>query len=125
MIYSLLADCLVLVHFAFVAFVLVGGFLILWKPSLRWVHLPAVAWGVFIEFSGWICPLTPWEQALRLKAGQVGYTGGFVEHYLIPVLYPVGLTQEVQVVLGILVVAVNVAIYTFVGRRRSHGSLRS
>ena len=125
MIYSLLADCLVLVHFAFVAFVLVGGLLVLWKPFLRWLHLPAVAWAALIEFSGWICPLTPWEQALRLKGGQAGYTVGFVEHYLIPVLYPAGLTQGVQVVLGILVVAVNVGIYTIVGRRRSHRSLRS
>ncbi len=125
MIYSLLAECLVLVHFAFVAFVLVGGLLVLWKPFLRWLHLPAVAWAALIEFSGWICPLTPWEQALRLKGGQAGYTGGFVEHYLIPVLYPAGLTQGVQVVLGILVVAVNVGIYTIVGRRRSHRSLRS
>jgi Protein of Unknown function (DUF2784) len=118
MFYRLLADCLVLVHLAFVVFVVAGGFLILWRPSLRWVHLPAAVWGALIEFTGWICPLTPWEQELRLKAGEVGYTGGFIEHYLLPILYPQGLTPRIQVALGLLVISVNVAIYAFVGLRR-------
>jgi len=118
MFYRLLADCLVLVHLAFVVFVVAGGFLILWRPSLRWVHLPAAIWGALIEFTGWICPLTPWEQELRLKAGEVGYTGGFIEHYLLPILYPQGLTPRIQVALGLLVISVNVAIYAFVGFRR-------
>jgi hypothetical protein len=121
MLYRLLADCLVLLHLAFILFVVGGGFLILWRPSLSWVHLPAAAWGALIEFTGWICPLTPWEQALRLRAGQVGYRGGFIEHYLLPVLYPQGLTPSVQVVLGLLVIGVNVAIYAFVGYRRMRG----
>jgi hypothetical protein len=119
MIYRLLADCLVLVHLAFVIFVVAGGLLILWRPWLRWIHLPAAVWGALIEFTGWICPLTPWEQALRLKAGQAGYTGGFVEHYVLPILYPAELTQAVQVVLGLLVIGVNVAIYVFVGYRQA------
>jgi hypothetical protein len=119
MIYRLLADCLVLVHLAFVIFVVAGGLLILWRPWLRWIHLPAAVWGALIEFTGWICPLTPWEQALRLKAGQAGYTGGFVEHYVLPILYPAELTQAVQVVLGLLVIGVNVAIYAFVGYRQA------
>jgi Protein of Unknown function (DUF2784) len=120
----LLADCLVLIHFAFVVFVVAGGFLILWRPSIRWIHLPAAAWGALIEFTGWICPLTPWEHGLRLKAGQVGYTGGFIEHYLLPVLYPQGLTPSVQIGLGLLVIGVNVAIYAFVGYRRIRAGRR-
>ena len=88
--YRVLADCLVLLHLAFVVFVVAGGVLILWRPSLRWIHLPAAAWGALIEFTGWICPLTPWEQALRLKAGQVGYAGGFIAHYRLSILYPTG-----------------------------------
>ena len=120
MLIRLLADALVLVHFAFVGFVLAGGLLVLWRPWLRWVHLPAAAWGGLIEFTGWICPLTPWEVALRQKAGETGYTGGFVEHYLLPILYPEALTPAVQVALGFLVVGVNAGIYTFVWRRRTH-----
>ncbi len=119
MVYRLLADCLVFIHLAFVVFVVAGGFLILWRPSLRWIHLPAVAWGVLIEFSGWICPLTPWEQALRLKAGQVGYGGGFIAHYILSILYPQGLTPGVQIALALLVIGVNVGIYTFVEYRRA------
>ncbi len=124
MVYRLLADCLVFIHLAFVVFVVAGGFLILWRPSLRWIHLPAAAWGVLIEFSGWICPLTPWEQALRVKAGQVGYSGGFVDHYVLPILYPQGLTPGVQIALGLLVIGVNVGIYTFVGYRRARATKR-
>ena len=119
MIYRLLADCLVLVHLAFVVFVVAGGFLVLWRPSFRWIHLPAAVWGALVEFTGWICPLTPWEQAFRLRAGQAGYTGGFVEHYILPVLYPQGLTPGVQIALGFLVIGVNVSIYVLVGYRRA------
>jgi len=119
MVYGLLAELLVLIHLTFVAFVVAGGLLVLWRPSLCWFHLPAAAWGALIEFTGWICPLTPWEQALRLKAGQLGYTGGFIGHYILPILYPQGLTPNVQVALGLLVVVVNVGIYAFVGYRRA------
>jgi hypothetical protein len=119
MLYRLLADCLVLVHLAFIVFVVAGGLLVLWRPTFRWIHLPAAVWGALIEFTGWICPLTPWEQALRAQAGQVGYPGGFIERYILPVLYPQGLTPGVQIALGFLVIGVNVAIYAFVGRRRS------
>lgn len=124
MIYRLLADCLVLVHLAFIVFVVAGGFLVLWRPSCRWIHLPAAVWGALIEFTGWICPLTPWEQALRLKAGLVGYTGGFIEHYILPVLYPQGLTPGVQIALGFLVIGVNVAIYAVVGYRQARLFIR-
>ena len=117
MIYRLLADGLVFVHLAFVVFVVAGGLLVLWRPGLRWVHLPAAAWGALIEFTGWICPLTPWEMELRRRGGQEGYAGGFVEHYVLPVLYPEGLTLGVQVALGFLVIGVNVIFYAFVWHR--------
>jgi hypothetical protein len=115
---GLLADGLVIVHLAFVLFVLGGGLLVLWCPALRWVHLPAAAWGALVEFTGWICPLTPWEQALRHRAGQAGYPGGFVEQYVLPVLYPAELTPGVQVALGFLVIVVNAGLYALVWRRR-------
>jgi hypothetical protein len=118
MIYGLLADGLVILHLAFVLFVLGGGLLVLWRPVLRWVHLPAAAWGALVEFTGWICPLTPWEQTLRHRAGQGGYPGGFVEQYVLPVLYPAELTPGVQMALGLLVIAVNAGLYALVWRRR-------
>ena len=106
-------------HFAFVLFVVLGGLLVLRWPRMAWLHLPAVAWGAGIEFLGWICPLTPLEIRLRQAAGLAGYEGGFVEHYLLPVLYPETLTRSVQVVLGFLVLVVNVVIYGWVVRSRS------
>lgn len=111
MLYRLTADVLVGVHFLFVAFVVAGGFLT-WKwPRVAWVHIPCAVWGALIEFAGWICPLTPWENQLRRAAGEAGYAGGFIEHYIIPVLYPGGLTRELQLALGALVVVLNVVAY--------------
>ena len=121
MMYGMFADGLVIVHLAFVAFVLAGGLLVLRRPALCWVHLPAAAWGALIEFTGWTCPLTPWEQALRHRAGQDGYPGGFVEQYLLPALYPAELTPGVQTALGLLVIAVNAGLYALVWRRRFPG----
>ena len=121
MIYRLLADLVFLAHLAFVLFVVLGGLAVWWKPRLAWLPLPAVAWGALIEFAGWICPLTPWEQSLRRLAGEQGYSGGFVEHYLFPVLYPEGLTRNVQVALGVLVLLINAVAYALIlrrGRRR-------
>ena len=120
--FRLLADLLVVAHFAFVIFVVLGGLLVLRHPRLAWLHLPAAAWGAAIEFTGWICPLTPWEQSLRQLGGQAGYTGGFVEHYLLPVLYPSGLTISIQLVLGLLVVGVNALVYRAVLHRRAQRS---
>ena len=105
------ADALVLIHLAFVAFVVLGGLLVAWRARIAWLHLPAAAWGAWIEFAGAICPLTPLENHFRRLAGQTGYAGGFVEHYLIPVLYPAGLTLQSQRWLGALVLLVNLAIY--------------
>lgn len=109
--YRLLANGVVLVHAAFVVFVVVGGFLTWRWRRLALLHVPAAVWGALIEFAGWICPLTPLENALRLHAGQAGYTGGFIEHYVLPVMYPNGLTRTAQIVLGVAVVALNVAAY--------------
>ena len=114
----LLADALVAVHFAFIAFVVAGGFLTLRHRAWALLHLPAAAWGAWTEFTGTICPLTPWENALRAEAGAAGYTGGFVEHYLLPLIYPEALTARTQVVLGMLVLAINAAVYWFVWRTR-------
>lgn len=115
--YRFLADAVVVLHFAFVLFVVAGGLLVLRRPRLARVHLPVAAYGALIEFVGWICPLTPLEKWLRRAAGEAGYAGGFVEHYILPVLYPRGLTREVQLALGVLVLAVNLAIYFLVWRR--------
>jgi len=113
-----LADLLVAVHFAFVLFVVLGGLLVIRWPKLAFLHLPAVIWGIWIEFSGRICPLTPWENALRRRAGESGYTGGFIEHYILPLLYPPGLNRGVQVALGIAVIGFNAAIYGYLVVRR-------
>ena len=114
MAYRLSADVLAFIHFAFILFVLFGGFMVLWRRWLAWLHLPAVAWGMLVEFTGWICPLTPWEQALRVKAGEKGYSGGFIEHYLAALIYPAGLTPTIQTVFGLLVFIVNLGIYAWV-----------
>jgi hypothetical protein len=108
-----------LAHLAFVVFVVGGGLLVLRWPRLAWVHLPAALWGALIEFAGWICPLTPLENWLRRRAGVSDYAGGFVEHYVLPVLYPVGLTRGLQVGLGVAVILLNLVIYGWIFHRRS------
>jgi hypothetical protein len=120
MSYRLLADLVLIVHAGFVAFVVLGALLVLRWPRIAWVHGPVVLWGAGIEFLGGICPLTPLENHWRRSAGELGYPGGFVEHYLMSALYPDGLTRQVQLALGALVLLVNAAIYTWVfWRRRS------
>jgi hypothetical protein len=114
----LLADALVALHALFVAFVVAGGLLVLRWPRLAFLHLPAVAWGAWIEFTGTICPLTPLENSLRRAAGEAGYAGGFVEHYVLPALYPAGLTPAMQVAFGLAVVAINALVYGLAWRRR-------
>ena len=113
-----MADLVVAIHFAFVLFVVFGGLLVLRWPRLALVHVPAAIWGALIELAGGICPLTPLEQSLRLRAGEQGYSGSFIEHYILPVLYPSGLTRTVQLVLGGLVVAINLGIYGYLFRSR-------
>ena len=107
----LTADLIVLVHFAFIVFVLVGGFLVVKWHAVAIVHIPCVLWGALIEFSGWICPLTPLEVHLREAAGGEGYSRGFVDHYVMPLVYPEGLTREMQIWLGTIVLAVNLCAY--------------
>ena len=118
MISGLLADGVVVLHFAFILFVAAGGLLVLKWPRLMWLHLPAAGWGALIEFTGWICPLTPLENRLREKGGAAGYPGGFIDTYLATVIYPEGLTPRHQLFLGIGVVAVNVLFYGILARRR-------
>jgi hypothetical protein len=110
--YRLAADALVAAHLAFIVFVVTGGFLAWRWRRLAWLHLPAAIWGTLIEFAGWICPLTPWEFALRRRAGEIGYQEGFIEHYIIPLVYPRDLTPGVQVMLGVLVLVLNVFAYS-------------
>ena len=112
--YSIAANIIVILHLAFVVFVVMGGLLVIKRRWIAFMHLPAAVWGALIEFRGWLCPLTPLEQKLRLLAGQRGYEGDFIEHYILPILYPSGLTHETQIILGISVIIVNAAIYTMV-----------
>jgi hypothetical protein len=118
MIFGLLADGVLLLHLAFVLFVVAGALFCLRRPRMAWVHLPAAAWGAAISFAGWVCPLTPLENWLRWRAGEQGYRGSFLEHYVLPVLYPAGLTSKAQVAMGSLVLAANAALYLWVWRRR-------
>lgn len=114
MYYAIAADLLLVFHFGFVCFVVAGGLLVLKWRWLMLLHLPAVLWAVLIEFQGWVCPLTPWEQQLRLAAGQGGYHGSFIEHYLLPVLYPPGLEQQTQLLLGSAVLVINAVVYGWI-----------
>lgn len=122
MIYRIAADLVVLVHFAFVLFVALGGFLVIRWKRLAWVHLPIAIYGTVIEFVGFICPLTPLENRLRQRGGESGYAGSFVEEYVMSFLYPEGLTRQVTIAIGILVIVLNVVAYTIVMHRRGRHS---
>ena len=111
MLAGLAADLVVLIHFSFIIFVVLGGLLVLRWPNAAWFHLPAAAWGAWIEFAQGTCPLTPLEKRLRAMAGDTSYDGGFISHYIIPIIYPPGLTPKISAVLGTFVVLVTVLIY--------------
>lgn len=112
--YRVLADLVVVIHLAFVLFAVLGGFLVLrWKRCV-WLHLPAVVWAALIEFAGWVCPLTPLENWLRERGGAFAYQSSFIEHYILPILYPSVLTRPLQIFLGLFVLGVNVGIYGWV-----------
>jgi hypothetical protein len=117
MLLRTLADLVLVAHFAFVAFAVVGGVVVLRWPRVAFAHVPAVAWAVMIEYAGWICPLTPLENALREAGGGAGYAGAFLDHYLVPLLYPAGLTRQFQVVLGSLLLLVNAGAYWWLVQR--------
>ncbi|RJG09975.1 DUF2784 domain-containing protein [Pseudomonas cavernicola] len=117
MIYRLAADAVVLVHLLFILFVLLGGLLVLKWRWLAWVHLPAMAWGTTVELFHLFCPLTPLENQLRRAAGEAGYAGGFIEHYLLPLIYPAGLTPQLQLWLGGLVLLINTLVYAWLLNR--------
>ena len=121
MIYRRLADLVLVLHLAFVLFVVLGGLLVLRSPRVAWLHLPATIWGVLIEYTGWICPLTPLENSFRMGGGEAGDNGGFIEHYIQPALYPPGLTRTTQIVLGSLVLIVNLAAYAILMSRVRSG----
>jgi hypothetical protein len=116
--YGVFADAVLIIHLCFVFFVVLGGLLALRWRWVVWLHLPAAAWGAVVEIAGWMCPLTPLEVAFRRAAGQAVYETSFVERYLLPLVYPSALTRETQTVLGALLVAVNIAVYGAVWRRR-------
>jgi len=115
--FSLLADLVMLVHGLFVLFVVCGGLAVLRWPRLARIHLPAAAWGIVIELGGWVCPLTYLENNWRRLAGESGYVGSYIRHYLEPVLYPLGLTRTAQVLLGVLALLLNLAVYAVLLRR--------
>ena len=117
--YRALADIVLVVHFAFVVFVVVGGLLAFRWRRVAWVHVPLAIYGAVIEFVGFVCPLTPLEVSLRKRGGEAGYGGGFIEHYITATIYPAGLTRQVQIVMGLAVVAINVIVYTILWTRRS------
>ena len=117
MLYSLFADLVLILHAIFIIFVVLGGVAVLWRPRLAWLHVPCALWGILIGYLGWICPLTYLENDLRSAAGSRGYTGGFIDHYLMPLVYPSGLNPVLQVLLGTAVLSINIIIYVLVWRR--------
>lgn len=123
MSYRILADLVVGAHVAFVLFVVFGGLLVVRWPKVAWAHVPCALWGAWVELAGKVCPLTPLEVRLRRAAGEAGYSGGFLERYVIPILYPGELTRGVQIGLGLAVLALNVGLYAWAVRsaRRRRG----
>lgn len=115
--YGVLADFVVVVHFAFVLFAVLGGFLVFRWKRCAWIHVPAALWAALIGITGWVCPLTPLENWLRERGGAIGYRSSFIEHYILPVLYPTQLTRDLQITLGLLVFGINLGLYGWILRR--------
>ena len=120
MLYALLADLTILLHTTFILFVVFGGLLVFWRRGFIWIHAPCAVWGILIEFQGWVCPLTYLENDLRAAANIGGYDGGFIDHYLVPLVYPSGLTSDTQILLGLVVLFINVVIYVLIWRKGKH-----
>lgn len=121
MFFRIAADAVVVVHLGFILFVVFGGLLALRWRMIAWFHIPAAIWGALIEFGGWICPLTPLENVLRRAGGASGYGGGFIAHYVMPLIYPVALNRAMQLIMGIAVVILNGVVYAFVVKRSMAG----
>ena len=123
--HRLLADLVLILHLAFVVFVLCGGLFVLKWRWIAWLHLPAAFWGAVVEFTGWICPLTPLENWLRAQGGEATYRSDFIAQYLLPVLYPDNLTRGIQLLLGTMVIVLNAAVYWWLWRRQPRGAARN
>ena len=121
MLYGFLAAAVAIMHFAFVVFAMFGGILTLRYPKMLWLHLPALLWGVAVQWADWICPLTPLENYFRLRSGGAGFEGGFVEHWVSKILYPQDLTLELRYVLGLVLILLNAAVYAYVFLMRGKG----
>lgn len=117
MLYLFLADLVAIIHLVFILFSVGGGFLALRWKRCAYVHIPAVIWAVLIELMGWVCPLTPLENWLRQRAGADVYATGFIEHYILPIIYPSALTRSLEITLGIFLLSLNVAVYAWIGFR--------
>lgn len=117
MLYRYAAEAVLLLHLLFIAFVVLGSLLTVWRRRVLFIHLPAAAWGAFVELTGRVCPLTSLENTLLIKAGTAGYSESFVEHYLLRIIYPEGLTREIQYILGGLVIVINVSLYLWLFHR--------
>lgn len=117
--YQLLADFVLILHLVFVAFAAFGGLLVLWRAKIFWLHLPALLWGVAVQWADWICPLTPLENTLRLRSGSAGFSGGFIERFAYGILYPENLTMELRYFLGLLLIVINLAVYAYVAAVRT------
>ncbi len=124
MLYRFLADAVLVLHLVFIIYGLLGGLLYFWRKWMLVLHVPLALWVSLIEFFGWVCPLTPLENSLRIAGGEAGYKGGFIDHYLSPLIYPAGLTRQLQLLLGVVALGINLAVYSLVlrhwwaGRRR-------
>ncbi|HSB30995.1 MAG TPA: DUF2784 domain-containing protein [Candidatus Sulfobium mesophilum] len=122
MLFKVCADIVLLTHFAFVIFAVLGGFIVLWKNRAAWIHVPVVLWSSVVNLASWVCPLTPLENWFLAKAGQSGYRGGFVQHYIDPLVYPAGMPRDMELIAGISVLVWNAAVYAVVLiRRRKRG----
>jgi hypothetical protein len=127
MVYRALADLVLVLHLLFILFVALGALAVVRYRWMAWAHFPMVVWAALIEFAGWHCPLTPLENWLRRRGGEAGYASGFIEHYLLPIIYPGSLTREIQIALGALVVIVNGLLYAYcvlAWRRHAHAKRR-
>lgn len=121
--FRILAEAVVVIHFAFIFYAVFGAFLAWFFPKTAWIHLPVFFWAGAVMLAGWICPLTPLEISLREAAGEEGYDTGFIEHYLLPIIYPEALTRRIQVILGSLVLGWNLLLYVLIWfRRRRRGA---